>query len=382
MKRLAVLFLSVLLVLSVVPVAAATPSNLVQNGGFEDAVDLVPPPGWGIDPVTWAESPDPADYTVEVLTDNPRSGSNHVRVNITDTDEARKGVNLYQTLMGLNAGDKINVTAYVDVLAVDNAEVELYAEFRGSGGWVADYKQTASSVTSGYQHLTVDTVIPSGADALALFVFVRSTQAGGTITVDIDDVSVYATSSGQTVNLGATIIGGDLLIDTSDVLFGNVDIDYSKVQTVTGVSTLTVEDNRGTAEGWSISVSGTPLVSTTFVDPTSDGSGSFRVAIPVNAIQLGLSNLQSVTGQAVDPVKGPVATSSLVFSEVNQTLIQTNPGWGMGSYTSDLEYTVTVPPTVTVISKSGDGDINVGDVVGTLAGSYSGTITFTKASGI
>jgi hypothetical protein len=183
----------------------------------------------------------------------------------------------------------------------------------------------------------------------------------------------------ETVNVTA----GSLGYTPSTVSFSGIAINNAVVQTSTGSSTLNVTDNRGSGAGWSVTLAITDLTSGAVTDVTSSGgTGTYVVKIPASAVSIVTGAFSVSAGQAIDATYGPVGYSK-VLSTTSQSIANASPGFGAGIYSSTLNYTLTFPKTVSIVSMTGTGSkYIVGSTVGLPASTYSSTFTYTSAAGI
>jgi hypothetical protein len=87
-------------------------------------------------------------------------------------------------------------------------------------------------------------------------------------------------------------------------------------------------------------------------------------------------------GQSINATYGPTK-SSITLSSSPQSILNASPGFGMGGYTLPMTFSITIPKTVSIQSKSGTGSkYNVGDFIGTPVGTYTSTITYMTGVGI
>ncbi|MBU5672175.1 WxL domain-containing protein [Paenibacillus brevis] len=178
-----------------------------------------------------------------------------------------------------------------------------------------------------------------------------------------------------------SIIAGTNQSSQTTISFSAVTLDITANQISTASNGITVRDSRGSGAGWSVSVSSTDFVSGSLPDPTT--SGTYTVKIPASAVSVIVGTpVISLSGQSVDPTHGPLAYNG-TLSATPLKLIQAAPGYGMGEYTAGVSYSLAVPKTVTVASvSSGSSKYEVNDVVGTVATTYTATLTFTLGSGV
>jgi hypothetical protein len=180
-----------------------------------------------------------------------------------------------------------------------------------------------------------------------------------------------------------SVTAGSLGYTPSTVSFSGIAINNAVVQTSTGSSTLNVTDNRGSGAGWSVTLAITDLTSGAVTDVTSSGgTGTYVVKIPASAVSIVTGAFSVSAGQAIDATYGPVGYSK-TLSTTAQSIANASPGFGAGIYSSTLNYTLTFPKTVSIVSMTGTGSkYIVGSTVGLPASTYSSTFTYTSAAGI
>ncbi|THF74392.1 WxL domain-containing protein [Cohnella fermenti] len=178
-----------------------------------------------------------------------------------------------------------------------------------------------------------------------------------------------------------SIVAGANTSAQTAISFSPVTFDLHADQLSTASNGITVEDSRGSGAGWSVSVSATDFVSDPLQDPTA--SGTYTVKIPASAVSVIVATpIVALSGQAVDPTYGPLASNG-TLSAAPLKLMYAAPGYGMGVYTTGVSYSLAVPKTVTVASVSnGASKYKENDMIGTVATTYTATLTFTLGSGV
>lgn len=178
------------------------------------------------------------------------------------------------------------------------------------------------------------------------------------------------------VELG--VIGGGLSGQFKGVDLSVIQIDSLKdYQSIVSSSKAIIEDSRGTGEGWHYSLKITDFIS----DPVMDASTTqqdLRVKIPTNALSVNIKPSVKISGQ--DSQVGALGTKT--FSTDEEYLAKADILQGMGSYEVPLDFTLTVPNKVEVVSVGGGSALTPGDTVGLRVGTYRSTFTFTLVSGI
>jgi hypothetical protein len=121
----------------------------------------------------------------------------------------------------------------------------------------------------------------------------------------------------------------------------------------TGSMTLTADDSTGSGLGWNVTV-----VSSAIVYSGSNGGTD----IPATNLAITTANTPAMTaGQAVDPTDGPLAGTASSLDQARK-VIYANANFGQGTYTQLLAIDLLVPGMAR-------------------AGTYTGTLTVTVASG-
>lgn len=172
--------------------------------------------------------------------------------------------------------------------------------------------------------------------------------AAGMLTTLVATSAIAAESTTtQSVNPGS------LTASLADL--GLVAIDYSHTDTAsTGTLALTVDDSRGTGDGWNVTVQSSDFVYT----GTNGGT-----AIPASNFALTSAATPVMTaGQAIDPTGGPKVVTTTGTLDAARTVIDADAGFGEGTYTQALGVALTVPGQ-------------------SRAGTYTGTVTTTATAG-
>lgn len=179
-----------------------------------------------------------------------------------------------------------------------------------------------------------------------------------------------------------SITGGTLSVTQTNPTFTSVALNLVSSQTSTGSATITATDNRGSGAGWGITLQITDFETANITDPSSGGQGQFVAKIPVSAVTANVGTPALVNGQAVNATYGPKG-SNITLSTAAQTLVNASPGFGMGSYTVPVDFTITIPKTVSVVSKTGTGGkYSTGDTLGIIATTYTSTFTYATIAGV
>ena len=169
-------------------------------------------------------------------------------------------------------------------------------------------------------------------------------------------VLVVASVGAQSAEIVQSITGGG----QPTVTIGSVSLapaSYSSdEQASPGQLDYTISAASGTAPGWSVSLQAGDLV-------YSGENGGTN--IPAANLAVSTANAPGhVSGDPIDPGNGPFAPAGGATGSLDQprTVLVSNAGYGDGTYTQNLDLTLTIPG-------------------GASPGNYSGTITFTVATG-
>jgi hypothetical protein len=174
------------------------------------------------------------------------------------------------------------------------------------------------------------------------------------------------------------VTGGELSFSTSNFSFDNILFDSDTVQKTTTSNPLFIKDDRASGAGWNIKVSATDFIAT-LSDP-SGGSGNIVATFPSNYLEVKTGLIDLLSGQDINGIS---LYSNLILSDIGQTLMIANPGYGMGSYSTVLDFILTIPNTVTVTDVDSIGsNYFEGDIIGILEGKYTSTITYTIGTGL
>ncbi len=134
-----------------------------------------------------------------------------------------------------------------------------------------------------------------------------------------------------------TVTGGSLTASIASAQLSPVA--YSTTErSNTGVLVLTVTDQRGTADGWSVSLSVSDFTY----------SGVSPVAADIPAASFSITSAQGPTvvrGQVINPTDGPYVPSSGATGPLDETLVVlvAEPGAGAGEYQQSLNVTLVIP---------------------------------------
>jgi hypothetical protein len=144
-------------------------------------------------------------------------------------------------------------------------------------------------------------------------------------------MAVIAGSALAAESVTQEVSGGDRSASVSGVDLGTVDYSH-ETQSSSGTISLQVDDSTGSDAGWNVTLQASDF---------TDGdrvieAGNFAV---VNAQSPGL-----VVGQEIDPANGPMVASSATGSLASERkVLQSNAGYGKGTYSQDLDVQLLVP---------------------------------------
>lgn len=134
----------------------------------------------------------------------------------------------------------------------------------------------------------------------------------------------------QTINAGSlTAVASDLTMPVAT---------YSHAsQDNTGTLSLSVDDSTGSGAGWAVTIRSTELAHHGGDGPTDIQAVRFAVTSAATPVK--------VAGQDVDSTNGPKASGagSLGTLDSERTVISAAAGYGQGSYTQDLDLTLSIP---------------------------------------
>ncbi|MFD0588478.1 WxL domain-containing protein [Paenibacillus sp. GCM10027627] len=373
----AALALSLLLAV-IVPAAAATSSNLVDNGGFESYTSGNTGDGWD-----FSTDNVPAQYVAELSSASVAEGNYSQRLTqdgLTYAGQMLKVSNSKST--GITAGLPLEMKFKSNITSMVGAKLRAKIEYYDSTGrYFGRALLEVKDPTTGFQEFSLSTVLPAGTDHVATSFEGTINIEGGYYNLFIDDVRLYINSvSGEQTQVG--IVGGQLEFSTISGLFLDVNLDNEAVMTTTNTSTVRITDNRGNGEGWAVKISATDFLSASLPDPSSGGTASFVLKIPVSNLRLASATVQHVSGQPIHATYGPVA-SSFTISNASQTAVRAQTGFGMGAYNVPINYSLTIPKSLEIVSQSGTGSkLTTGEYVGTRSGHYTATLNFTIGTGL
>lgn len=196
---------------------------------------------------------------------------------------------------------------------------------------------------------------------LLILIFpVFNVKAGYAETVD----TPITTSETTNVDL----LSGDLTSNQDLISFPDVKINFTTPPVSNSTSEIYVNDSRGTGTGWSVSLSATNFSMN--IPSPSNPETTISPTILISAVELTVNNIKDLNNnQPTNDVKSP---SVLTLSVYPQEILTADPGYGMGYYSANLNWSFTLPNTVRMGKKPG----------GLYMGTYTSTFTFTTTAGV
>ncbi|KQY90991.1 hypothetical protein ASD24_24660 [Paenibacillus sp. Root52] len=189
---------------------------------------------------------------------------------------------------------------------------------------------------------------------------------GNEVPVGKEDVDFTVLSGG----LSARFEGADLstiIIDSTN-----------PYQSINSVSRALIEDSRGNGKGYQYSMDVTDFVS----DPMQDNSlnkQSLIVSIPANSLSVNVGHTKTLNGPAAELAN----VGKHVFTGNGPELLARAQAFeGMGYVEIPLDFTLSVPDRVKVVSSDSGSKFVPGELTGLMAGIYRSTIRSTLTSGI
>lgn len=173
---------------------------------------------------------------------------------------------------------------------------------------------------------------------------------GATALLVSTAVTGLAADSNATVKINEN--AGDFSVSISSVDFGELSYNFDNQLVVDKAITVTVKDNRGSAPGWNVSLSGGAFTDTTINKSFASTNLNLEAASPAITYVGGNTNVSGQT--ALQAPFGVSGTATKIWSA--------GAGSGDGEYKQNLLADLTVPG-------------------GTLVGNYTSTLTVNIASG-
>jgi hypothetical protein len=385
LKKLPSIMLATILSVSVIGTGQVTAAsnvgaNIIQNGGFESPASGGTGPHWSFGTIgntpqslqaaVTGEDPYEGVQSQILAEDGASLAGDNLRV-ISDGYPVAQGQGLTLRFKG-KLVSMLDSSLNYSLVFFDNSDSEISAV---SGSPV-------TSATPGYSDFMLRATPPKNATSFKVRFDSIVNQDGGSYRLFLDNVEVNATSNTVPVE-GETqvgVIGGELEFFVTSGSFNDVELDYNKTMVSQTSSNASATDNTGEARGWELKVSSTDFLS----EPLNDPSGTdakIVLKLPASAVTLETTNITHVSGQAIDPTYGPIAGSVTLGSD-SKTIISASPGFGSGSYNYRVVSKLTVPKTLEIVSKQGDGNLKVGQMVGTRAAKYKATVLFVIGTGL
>lgn len=191
-------------------------------------------------------------------------------------------------------------------------------------------------------------------------------------------VAAFAATSGTT-SATANISAGTLSLTAPTVAsaFPAIVLNGTTQQALAALSNWTVDDATGTGNGWHVTLAGTQF--TEVAPSTGFASGTTALTLPSGS--MALSGARSVTASSgatvVSATYGPLIENptSLVDGQASFTLVDTQAGYGEGTYTINEPtggLTLTVNPSTAKVDTTNYPGV---------ATPYSSTLTYSIVSG-
>ncbi|MDK8193045.1 hypothetical protein QP794_23425 [Paenibacillus sp. UMB7766-LJ446] len=181
-----------------------------------------------------------------------------------------------------------------------------------------------------------------------------------------EDVDFTVNSGG----LSSRFEGADL----STIIIDNT----NPYQSINSVSRALIEDSRGNGKGYQYSLDVTDFVSDPMQD-NSTNSQSLVVSIPANSLSVDVLNTKTITGPAAELSN----VGKHVFTGTGPEMLATAKAFeGMGYVEIPLNFTLSIPDRVKIISSGSGSKFVPGESTGLMAGIYKSRFTFTLSSGI
>lgn len=189
---------------------------------------------------------------------------------------------------------------------------------------------------------------------------------GNGTPVGDEDVDFTVNSGG----LSARFEGADL----STIIIDNT----NPYQSINSVSRALIEDSRGNGKGYQYSMDVTDFVSEPMQD-NSTNSQSLVVSIPANALSVDVLNTKTINGPAAELSN----VGKHVFTGNGPEMLATAEAFeGMGYNEIPLNFTLSVPDRVEIVSSGSGSKFVPGESTGLMAGIYKSRFTITLSSGI
>ncbi|MFD0589168.1 hypothetical protein ACFQZE_14295 [Paenibacillus sp. GCM10027627] len=364
---------------SLSPVSAS--AGLLNNGGFETYVSGSTASDWYFDSEGY-----PATYTSEIVTTPVSEGMFAHRLSQDGVTKLGQSLSIdSKSKTGLLVGgQKVRLSFDANILSMVAADLTPSIKFWATDGtYLGKLGKAFTTPTTGYSLLQIDIEVPAGTSKYSIEFESEITADGGYYNLYIDNVHLRILDKTEdTAKVG--VVGGNLKFSTASGSFWDVRLNNDSTPLNSSMTTTAnIIDDRATGDGWSMKIYATDFLSENLSDPTTNGTGTFVLRIPVSStLKLETSSVVHSAGQAIDPVNGPIANSFTVNNS-SQTVVSAQPGFGMGAYKVPITYTLTLPKTLEIVSQTGTGSkFKVGDFVGTRSGFYTATLNYTVGTGL
>jgi hypothetical protein len=172
-------------------------ASFVANPGFEDPVTSDGPPFVG----SWEAFSGGDGSAAFNSTVNPRSGEQHLELQITETVNTFAGV--FQDVDGLTSGEILTWSGYSMDVGVDSGGSEIRIEWRDSVGdtEIARTPNLVPELTDVYTLWSLTDTVPEGANLARVVYAIQSFGAGPNQNIFVDDVSVTVIPEPSTLAL-------------------------------------------------------------------------------------------------------------------------------------------------------------------------------------
>lgn len=196
--------------------------------------------------------------------------------------------------------------------------------------------------------------------------YTNDTQVNNNESYDPQDHFNFnsATDAAYSVDL----VSGDLKIIQSTMNFDPLIIDMTKpFQVTSGSAEIFLDDSRGNAAGWELSVQ----------------AGNFSVTQNIGGIQetyllspeyfsYYVNDVNVINGQQPNQ-NWDINNNPIVMSSSSNLLLSARSGEGMGMYKINVNFELSIPAQIETLSNR---------IIGVMAGNYRGEMIYTLTSGI
>lgn len=176
-----------------------------------------------------------------------------------------------------------------------------------------------------------------------------------------------------------TVNGGGLSAKFEGADLSTIIIDNTNpYQTINSVSRVLIDDSRGNGEGYQYSMNVTDFVSEPMQD-NSTNTQSLVVSIPANALSVDVLNTKTINGPAAELSN----VGKHIFTGNGPEMLATAKAFeGMGYNEIPLNFKLSVPDRVKIVTSGAGSKFIAGEFTGLMAGIYKAQITTTLVSGI